>query len=284
MNIKNNLINRKFSLRIIIYSAIYIITIRHFIVFNTIAYNDFKKRDSEILITTTPYIASPSNDLAYSTNLKLNNKKTHTLSRGYIGQLDKNLIKKTDSSTYEEGLYALNESAMIDSYLIKKANISTNSIIDNKAQVLNSHLPDYLMYKNVHITNLREFLKSRNSRLAEDSYLLTILSVCENFNLNPLILFAITGQEQSFVPNSNDNADKIANNPFNVFGSWIKYNTNIEDSATIAARTVVNLCKDKPDNVDAITWVNRKYCEDKNWSKAVRSIFKQLEANVSYWK
>lgn len=284
MNIKNNLVNRKFSLRIIIYSAIYIILIRHFIVFNTIAYNDLKKRDSEILITTTPYIASPPHDLAYSTNLKLNNKKTPTLSRGYISQLDKNSIEKIESSTYEEDLYKLNESTMIDSYLIKKANISTNSIIDNKAQVLNSHLPDYLMYKNVHITNLREFLKSRNSRLAEDSYLLTILSVCENFNLNPLILFAITGQEQSFVPNSNDNADKIANNPFNVFGSWIKYNTNIEDAATIAARTVVNLCKDKPDNVDAITWVNRKYCEDKNWSKAVRSIFKQLEANVSYWK
>ena len=284
MNIKNNLINRKFPLLIIIYSVICIILIRHFMVFNIISCDDFKKRDSEILTATTPYIAARSNNLTYSTNLKSNNKQMPTLSRGYTAELNKNSIKKTESSTYEDDLYALNESAIIDSYSIKKANISTNSIIDTEDQVLNSHLPDYLMYKNVHITNLKEFLKSKNSLLAEDSYLLTILSVCKDFNLNPLIMFAITGQEQSFVPNSNKNADKIANNPFNVFGSWKKYNTNIEDATTIAVRTVVNLCKDRPANIDAITWVNRKYSEDKNWSKAVRSIFKQLEANVSYWK
>ncbi len=284
MNIKNNLINRKLPLLIIIYSVICIILIRHFMMFNIISYNNFKKRDSEILTATTPYIATRSNNLTYSTDLKLNNKQIHTLSRGYTAELDKNSIKKTESSTYEDDLYALNESAIIDSYSIKKANIRKNSIIDTKDQILNPHLPDYLMYKNVHVTSLKEFLKSKNSLLAEDSYLLTILSVCKDFNLNPLIMFAITGQEQSFVPSSNKNADKIANNPFNVFGSWKKYNTNIEDATTIAARTVVNLCKDRPANIDAITWVNRKYSEDKNWSKAVRSIFNQLEANVSYWK
>ena len=59
---------------------------------------------------------------------------------------------------------------------------------------------------------------------------------------------------------------------------------SIQDATSIAARTLVNLCKNKPTNIDAFTWINRKYSEDKNWSKAVRSIFKQLEGNVSYWK
>jgi len=36
--------------------------------------------------------------------------------------------------------------------------------------------------------------------------------------------------------------------------------------------------------MDVFTWVNRKYSEDKDWSKAIRSIFKQLEKNVSYCK
>ena len=81
------------------------------------------------------------------------------------------------------------------------------------------------MYKNVNITNLKEFLNSKDSLLVEEPYFSTILSVSKDFNLNPLVMFAITGQEQSFVPKSDENAYKIANNPFNVFYSWKKYNT-----------------------------------------------------------
>ncbi len=282
MKMKNNLINFKFLLLIVTYSVLFIILIINSITFNTIDYSDFKKTNSEIV--TSPYTSSNSNKPPYSTNLSLSGRQTPTLSRGYTGEFNKDFSQKTEFNNYEDDIYTLNESALIDSYHKRKANISINSITVNKKEVLNAHLPDYLMYKNVNVTNLREFLKSKNSLLAEEPYLSTIISVSEDFNLNPLVMFAITGQEQSFVPRSHKNANKIANNPFNVFSSWKKYNTNIEDATTIAARTVVNLCKNRPDDIDALTWVNRKYCEDENWSKAVRSIFKQLENNVSYWK
>jgi hypothetical protein len=284
MNMKNNPVNSKFLIAIITYSVICIILVRHIVVFDTINYNFFKKRSSEIIVTPTPYTSVHSNKLSYSRTSPLSGNQVPTLSRGYIEDFDKNSITTVEGHNYENDLYTLSESALIDSYYIKKAKINLNSTSHNEKQVLNAHLPDYLMYKNVNITNLKEFLKSKNSLLAEDPYLLTILSVSEDFNLNPLVMFAITGQEQSFVPKSNENAVKIANNPFNVFGSWKKYNTTIQAATTIAARTVVNLCKDKPDDIDAFTWINRKYSEDENWSRAVRSIFIQLEGKVSYWK
>jgi hypothetical protein len=284
MNMKNNLINWKFLLLQIIYSMICITLIRHFMAFRTITYNDFKKRNSEIAVTPSPYTIAHSNKSAQSTTLPSNNNRVPTLSRGYTEEFNRNPTKKMESYNYNDELYALKESALIDSYYIKKARINSNSILPKKMKVLNSHLPAHLMYKKVDVTNLKKFLKSRNSLLAEEPYFLTILSVCEDFNLNPLVMFAITGQEQSFVPKSNQNALKIANNPFNVFNSWRKYNTNIEDSTTIAARTIVNLSKNRPNNIDAFTWINRKYSEDEDWSKAIRSIFKQLERNVSYCK
>lgn len=285
MKMKNNLVNSKFLLLTIIYSVICTILIRHFTDLNIITYNNFKERNSEIIVTPPAYTAAHSNKLPYSTNLSANGNQVPTLSRGYIEEFNKNSTRKMESYNYEDDLYTLNESALIDSYHIKKASINLDTTTTtNEKQVVNAHLPTYLMYKNVNVTNLKEFLKSKNSLLGEEPYFSAILSVCKDFNLNPLVMFAITGQEQSFVPKSNENAYEIANNPFNVFSSWKKYNTSIQDATKIAARTIVNLCKNKPANVDAFTWINRKYSEDENWSKAVRSIFKQLEGNVSYWK
>ncbi|MGH4121372.1 MAG: hypothetical protein ACREV6_00230 [Clostridium sp.] len=249
---KNNLINCKFILLTIIYATVCIIMIKYFTAFNAIALNIFEK------VNFPKIVDSP----AYTTTLS----------------------KKIASNNYVDDPYTLNEPAPLKSYYTKKSSINSNIIDHKKTPVVNAHLPDYLMYKNVNITNLKEFLKSKNSILVQEPYFSAILSASKDFNLNPLVLFAIAGQEQSFVPKDAKNAYKIANNPFNVFISWKKYNTNIQDAASIAARTIVNLCKNKPNNIEAFTWVNRKYSEDKNWSKAVRSIFNKLEDNVSYWK
>jgi hypothetical protein len=252
--------------------------------FNSTPYNIVKEITSETIIT--PYVNSTnhSNKLTSDKTLLPNSTRVITLSRGYIGDSDKLSTGVIESKNYEDELFALNESALIDSYHIKKSTVNLNATIPKEIPLLNEHLPDYLMYKTVNVSNLKDFLNSRNSLLAEEPYLSTILAVSKDFNLNPLVMFAITGQEQSFVPKNSENAYKIANNPFNVFNSWKKYNTNIADTSNIAARTIVNLCKNRPDNMDAFTWVNRKYSEDKDWSKAVRSIFKQLEGNVAYCK
>ncbi|MCB2291728.1 hypothetical protein LGK97_18610 [Clostridium sp. CS001] len=279
---KKNLINPKLPLLTIIYSVICVILIRHSINSNPIPYNNIKEITSETIVIPYTNSTNHSNKLISSKNLPANSTSSTTLSRGYIEDSSRVPTEEILSTNYEDDLFELNESAITDFYRIKKSSINLNTTVPIKIPLLNKHLPDYLMYKTVNVSNLKDFLKSRNSLLAEEPYLSTILLVSKNFNLNPLVMFAITGQEQSFVPKSSENAFEIANNPFNVFNSWKKYNTNIEDTSNIAARTIVNLCKNRPNNMDALTWVNRKYSEDKDWSKAVRSIFKQLEDNVAY--
>ncbi|WP_144449105.1 hypothetical protein [Halalkalibacter nanhaiisediminis] len=142
-------------------------------------------------------------------------------------------------------------------------------------------LTGYLQYEQVNETSLRNWLNNRDSLLADEPYFSTILSVAKEFNIHPFLLFAITGQEQSYVPRSNQNAVEIANNPFNVFHSWEDYNTDILNSSQIAARTIVNLSKDRPEGTDPIQWINRKYAEDKNWWRGVSSIFDMLTREVA---
>ena len=138
------------------------------------------------------------------------------------------------------------------------------------------YLPEYFNYKNVDKEKLLAFLNTKNSILAEEPYFSAIIRSSVEFNLNPHILFAITGQEQSFVPKNHEDARKIANNPFNVFHSWQEYNTDIYDSSRIAARTVINLAKDKPSDIDIFDWINSKYADDKNWGRGVKEIFEEL--------
>ena len=107
--------------------------------------------------------------------------------------------------------------------------------------------------------------------------LITILNAAASYNINPLLMFAITGQEQGFVPKSHKRAAEIANNPFNVYGSWQDFNTNIEDTAFIAARTIINLSKGCPPNADPIQFLNKKYAEDPKWHIGVTALLKQLE-------
>jgi hypothetical protein len=284
MSMKNNLTNWKLLLLTIVCSVICIVFIKNSTGSRAKKFDGFQKENSNTIVTIPAYEIALSNKSPYTTVLPQKGKRSSTLSRGSIEPIDKNTSKDMETYNYEEDLYTLNESALLESYYTKKANISLTTIMPKETPIVNPHLPDYLMYKNVNITDLKEFLKSKNSLLVEEPYFTTILSVSKDFNLNPLVMFAITGQEQSFVPKNDENAYKIANNPFNVFCSWKKYNTSIKDTASIAARTFVNLSKNKPSNIDAFTWVNQKYSEDKNWSKAIRSIFKQLEVNVSYWK
>ncbi|MTI70636.1 MAG: hypothetical protein FH751_10350 [Firmicutes bacterium] len=145
------------------------------------------------------------------------------------------------------------------------------------SETLHSSVPINFTYKNINKEKLKKFLESRNSILAESKYFNTIIQTAREFNLNPNVLFAITGQEQGFVNKENKYSEKIANNPYNVFGSWVEYNTDIKDSSIIASRTVINLLQKRPKGVNPFKWINRKYAEDKHWWKGVNKIFKHLE-------
>ncbi|PZD93688.1 hypothetical protein DNH61_24050 [Paenibacillus sambharensis] len=143
-----------------------------------------------------------------------------------------------------------------------------------------NELPAGLRYTLVNEEKLKLYLKKRSSLLAESPYFEAIINAAQVFDIHPLLLFAITGQEQGFVPHTNKSALQIANNPFNVYHSWQDFNTDISDSAAIAARTIVRLSRDKPDNVEPIRWLNRQYAEDPNWHKGVTSIFASMQAFV----
>ncbi len=149
----------------------------------------------------------------------------------------------------------------------------------------NSTSSSELDYIEVNADMLKEFLNKRNSILTDEPYFSTIIDVSKRLNINPLLMFAILGQEQGFVPRDNIYAYKIVNNPFNVYGSWRKYNTNIKDSSEIAARTLLTLSADKPQDEDIIKWINIRggkggYAEDENWWIGVKSIFEKLKSEI----
>ena len=152
----------------------------------------------------------------------------------------------------------------------------TEAPFKGKSTVVVNELPSNYKYTEINIDYIRKWLQSKNSILAQEPYLSVIFETALAHDIHPLLLIAITGQEQSFVPNNHPSAWKVANNPFNVYGSWMAYNTNIADSSRIAAVTILNLVKGYPDGMNPIAWINRKYAEDTNWHIGVEKYFKQL--------
>ncbi len=130
-------------------------------------------------------------------------------------------------------------------------------------------------------SELRRYLRSYNSILAESPYFEVIIDVGMDKNLDPRLLFAITGQEQSFVRKGSTNDIRIANNPFNVYTSWKAYNTEIQDSTEIAANTVLNVMKRTPSDMHPIRALNKVYAEDERWWIGVDYFYNEmLEMNM----
>lgn len=145
---------------------------------------------------------------------------------------------------------------------------------------LSSVLPSGYNYHALNEDKLRSWLQAKQSLLAEEPYFTAILAAAENNDIHPLLLFAITGQEQAYVPKNAKQARQIANNPFNVHNSWKTYNTNIEDSARIASKTIISISQTRPDDAHPIMWLNTKYAEDPNWWMGVTSIFEKMRREI----
>lgn len=131
-------------------------------------------------------------------------------------------------------------------------------------------------YSDQNWAQVRAYLASYNSVLADPPYFEVIIDVGMQKNLDPRLLFAITGQEQSFVRKGSINAKRIANNPFNVYTSWKDYNTGIRDSAEIAANTVLNTMAQIPYNVHPIKALNDIYAEDPRWWIGVDYFYNEM--------
>lgn len=98
---------------------------------------------------------------------------------------------------------------------------------------------DYFAVKNY-------ILNTRNGAIGSPEQFNLIIQKAYANDIDPLLLFAIIGQEQAFVPKDSSSMNQMINNPFNVFHSWQEFNTTLEDSTQIAIHTIENRLSYKP--------------------------------------
>lgn len=137
--------------------------------------------------------------------------------------------------------------------------------------------PEYLAFEPVNRERLQGYLKRKNSLLAEEPYFSTIMNTCAAEDVHPVLLFAIAGQEQGFVKRGSENAALIVNNPFNVYHSWVEYNTDLKDSSRVAAITIKSALANRPKGENAFKWLNKTYAEDSKWWSGTEQIFMSIE-------
>lgn len=155
--------------------------------------------------------------------------------------------------------------------------------------IMKSNLIPPLRYREIDEERLRQWLYEKQSILTEEVYVRAILNTSKAFDISPLLLFAIIGQEQGFVPKDHPKAEQIASNPFNVYGSWQTYHTDIQDSANIAAKTILRLNETRPIEEDPIYWINTRggmggYAVDENWWIGVSKILDKMEKEIAQEK
>lgn len=151
---------------------------------------------------------------------------------------------------------------------------------DSAAPQLDSALakPGYLRYRNISIERLKEYLERKNSMLLSADYLDQLLSYSLEKDLNPLLLIAIIGQEQNYVPQGHRYAARIIENPFNIYGSWETHPVGFTASMKEACYTINLALADRPPYVDPFVLINGRYAEDPHWYLGVKVIFRDLMA------
>ncbi len=183
----------------------------------------------------------------------------------------------TGSRTQLEGISFVHASTILQQEVPEKKILST--IVHKIYSREQPGFPDFLVYDSVDYLEVITYLHSRNSAFTDDSYLSVIDSVAFEYNVHPLLLLAIIGQEQGFVPRDNPYALKILNNPFNVYMSWTEYNTTLHDSCEVAAGTIRSILETRPTGFNPFKWLNRRYAEDPNWWKGVQELYYTLLAH-----
>ena len=148
--------------------------------------------------------------------------------------------------------------------------------IENMEKVNIKIIPEKYFYKDMNLKAIYEYLENKNSKLIENDYLDIISKLSKKHYINPYLLIAIIGQEQSYVPRDHEYTDEIINNPYNVFGSWQVYNTNFEEATQICLNTIDTALQNRTEDTDLIEFLNEKYSEDENWYKGVQIIFETL--------
>lgn len=147
------------------------------------------------------------------------------------------------------------------------------------------NLSGELVYRPLNTEFVLAYLNKRGSALADRSILQMIDQAGKDKNVDPHLLIAITGQEQNFVPRNNNHSSLIVKNPWNVFGCWCSgkgATLTTEQSARVAADTIVKLSQDRPKGYHPIQWLSSLenprgfYAEHQGWWRGVTKFYKIL--------
>jgi hypothetical protein len=136
--------------------------------------------------------------------------------------------------------------------------LGDDSVADEGGRIYTA--PAALKYQAVDSDAVITYLGNYNSALANRADVQIIIQAAQAHGVNPLLLFAVTGQEQCFDDENNDNAADvaaIADNPFNVGGSWQTTDYTLAQSADIAANFLAErLSQAPPSGENAVEWIN----------------------------
>lgn len=138
--------------------------------------------------------------------------------------------------------------------------------------------PHYLRYQNVSIEKLKAYLERKDSMLLSKDYLDQLLDYSCEKDLNPLLLIAIIGQEQNYVPSVHKFAPQMIENPFNIYGSWETHPVGFTASMKEACYTINTALLDRPLYTDPFEVINSRYAQDPRWYLGVKVIFRDLMA------
>lgn len=175
----------------------------------------------------------------------------------YIGHLPQ-IRKNTPSS------FALEISQIQNFESLGKITLATENMDAFRYQTF-----DYFAVKNY-------ILLQRNGSIGNAEHYNLVIQLARLNDIDPLLLFAIIGHEQAFVPMDAIHRERIIRNPYNVYHSWLEYNTNLVDSTQIAINTIKLRLDKKPLDVAAFEWLNMTYAEDPNWHVGVNAIYNHL--------
>lgn len=132
----------------------------------------------------------------------------------------------------------------------------------------------YYPYVPIDHSGLKHYIKNeRFGRIGTDDAYYKIVFLAKQNDIDPLLLFAIIGQEQNFVPLDHPSSGAILNNPFNVYYSWEAFNTNLSESTQIAINTIQYRMAQYTGEGDPLIWLNAVYAEDPNWHLGVRYFY-----------
>ena len=137
--------------------------------------------------------------------------------------------------------------------------LGDNSVADEGGRIYTA--PAALDYQAVNPGVVIGYLKDYDSALANATDVKIIIQAAQAHGVNPLLLFAVTGQEQCFDDEDNDTpADvaAIADNPFNVGGSVGGIPATPCRSRRMPASNFLaeRLSQAPPEGENAIEWIN----------------------------